>query len=356
MCRSVTVCFLLGFMGTASALSEVGVESGPEIKLGFTAIEIDPNNSDTIYGGGNLRNLFKSTDGGSSWTPIWTEEVGTVTHEVSQVVVDPHRPNTVYVAIDNHGNGSEGGLFKSTDGGASWTARNSGLSTDWIEQLVADPQVPDLLYARAHFRLYRTTDGADSWELLLDENIGDISLFPRDSQILYATWYDSAQQVKLLGSMDRGDSWQEISDVIFGDIEVDPQDPQILYLAGETRSGDSVTGWLRRSQDSGRTWTEIFTFLGGGFWFARVDPIDPGILFVGGGNKFDEPSLWRSTDNGQNWTLIRAEIPRDLTVNPVDHSTVYLAAGSGFWTFHLTETPTVTRSATWASVKSAFRE
>ena len=102
------------------------------------AIAIDPVTSNTLYVGAEGGGVHKSTDGGATWTGVNSGLTDTL---VTALAIDPDTPTTLYAGTE------EGGVFKSTNGGTSWTAVNSGLTNTEVNDLVIDPSTPSTLYA-----------------------------------------------------------------------------------------------------------------------------------------------------------------------------------------------------------------
>ena len=104
--------------------------------------------------------MFRSTNGGKTWSPI---NNGLAARFVMGLVIDPLTPTTLYVAtIDSFG--GAGGVYKSTDGGNSWNLRRNGMTNTNLRSLAIDPVTPTTLYAGAfNGPIYKTTDGADNW-------------------------------------------------------------------------------------------------------------------------------------------------------------------------------------------------
>lgn len=145
-------------------------------------IIVDPVNSQILYVvSGYGQGLWKSSNGGGSWAPAH-----------SGLPPSPHQPlaiNTENNQILYAGTRSAGGVYKSADGGISWAEADQGLNSAWVDTLVLDPDNPDTLYAGTHrflatgavsYGVYRTTDGANSWEAM---NEG----FPSDVSSLFVT-------------------------------------------------------------------------------------------------------------------------------------------------------------------------
>ena len=130
------------------------------------SLAIDPQNTATVYAGTYGGGLYKSTDGGSSWSAATS--LGWL--QVYALAVDPNVPTTVYAGTRTNGEGyPAGGVYKTTDGGATWTISNSGLRSSgpnvpFVMALALDPQAPATLYAGLSTGgVFKSTDGGASW-------------------------------------------------------------------------------------------------------------------------------------------------------------------------------------------------
>ena len=119
------------------------------------SLAIDPSNPAVLYAGGD-DGVSKSKDGGATWTPVNNGLIGVW---VINVLVDPHRSQTVYATV------SESGLYKSTDGGRTWTGSGQGLPPGEVRRLTIDPLHTDTLYAGVNGQLYRSINAGASWNL-----------------------------------------------------------------------------------------------------------------------------------------------------------------------------------------------
>jgi uncharacterized repeat protein (TIGR01451 family) len=155
-----------------------GGDSWTEIKNGITLgtgprvneIVIDPTNPATVYIGTNNRGLFKTTNAGGLWTPINTGALANSLPNITALVIDPLFPGTLYAAA------SQGAvfnvLFKTIDGGASWTVSDTGLTVNTVDGsfkvvanvLAIDPTTPSTVYAATNIGgIYKTTNGGATW-------------------------------------------------------------------------------------------------------------------------------------------------------------------------------------------------
>ena len=194
-------------------------QQGAGTNVGFVALAADPQTAGTVYGGfgydecgyGETPGMFKSTDGGANWVDLKTS-FGCI----SGIVIDPQNPTTVYA-------GSwYGGVYKSTDGGASWSTANAGLPGSvygaYVQALAIDPQNPGTLYAAALFApgsgVFKSTDGGASWSSTgLPAVAVGLAVDPLNTSTVYA-----ATSTTVFQSLDGGGSWRDLSPVTSGGV------------------------------------------------------------------------------------------------------------------------------------------
>lgn len=146
------------FKTTDGGLTWIGANSGLPwdlVDYGFIhALTIDPQDSKTIYVASHVASglgVFKSTDGGASWKNSLLNGGGPA------LIIDPQNPSTLYAAGWN-------GVLKTTDGGANWNGVNSGLPENCCGSLVIDPQNPNTIYAAdGRFGIFVSKNGGRSW-------------------------------------------------------------------------------------------------------------------------------------------------------------------------------------------------
>ncbi len=136
-------------------------------------IAIDPLTPSTLYAYANNTTtggrIWKSTDGGDSWTAFSISPSINFLNTITDMVIDPLTPSTLYVYVTwqyyptyQHTKSKEGGLFKSTDGGSSWTVMNNGLYVIDVRTLAIDPLKPTTLYAGGD-GVFKSTDAGENW-------------------------------------------------------------------------------------------------------------------------------------------------------------------------------------------------
>ncbi len=272
------------------------------------------NRQSSPYGCG----VFKSTDGGRTWAGMGLEE----TRHVARIVVHPRDPDVAYVAAVGHlfGPNEERGVYRTTDGGATWErALYVDQDTGTID-LVMDPSDSRTLFAAMYQRrrtafgfsasgggsgLYRTTDGGETWTELAeglpkgDKGRIGVDVYRRDGNLVYALVESRGDGRGLYRSEDRGDSWQKVSSrnprpMYFSMVRIDPNNPERIYLGGVRFSA---------SDDGGKTWWEGDAAEGihvdhHALW---IDPGDSDYLVLGndGGvaTSFDGGRTWRHHNN-----------------------------------------------------------
>ncbi|MFI5180845.1 MAG: WD40/YVTN/BNR-like repeat-containing protein [Thermoanaerobaculia bacterium] len=259
--------------------------------------------------------------GVNSWTTG-----GPAGESIGAIVVDPTSPQTLYAA-------SSHGVFKTIDGGASWSPASDGLEEDYIGSLVIDPRSPATLWAggRSGGSVYKTTDGARTWSrVALLGNGGGTSvdalvIDPTDSLILYA----AAPEVSNNGifkTTDGGEWWFPVNQGLpcgfsfLGSCSgvytptkllIDPNDTSVLYAVGGVLGSG---GYSYRTTDGGAHWSQFFLFYSD-FTDVLIDSSSTIYSLVRGG------SIYR----GMPRTLIGYN-PRanGLALDPSDGSTLYL--------------------------------
>lgn len=309
-------------------------------RVSSLAIGSDMTGQELLWLGSAAGGVFSSTDGGSTWTPRFDSQTAL---SIGAIAVDPLDKRIVYVGTGEDDNTSASydgeGLFRSTDAGATWTPRGLELSRR-IARIAIDPTNTQRLFVAAdgaiytkdtNRGLYRSTDGGASWTKVLgtDNDTGcvDVAIDPSNPQRVFAAlWqrsradnntYWGGTRSGLYRSLDGGTTWNRVGNGFptgsLGRIGVAiaASNPATVYAAVRETSG-SFKG-VYKSTNSGNSWTKVDVgnlnlFLASyGWWFGpiRVDPTNENTVYL------LDVSLYRSTDGGRNWNSIGSELHAD---------------------------------------------
>jgi photosystem II stability/assembly factor-like uncharacterized protein len=299
--------------------------------------------------------VWKTTDGGIRWEPIFDDQP---TSSIGSVAVAPSDPNVVYVGSGEaniRGNVAEGnGIYRSTDAGKTWTHVWTQLGQ--IGTMAVHPANPDVAFAAVLGRpfgpnpergVYRTTDGGATWERVLfvdrDTGASDVALDPTNPRIVFAgTWQARRRPWELTSggpgsglwvSRDGGDTWKRLAgeglpEGIWGKVgvAVAPSRPSRVWALIEADKGG-----LFRSDDGGRSWTRASRHhaIRQRAWYyttLTVDPQNPDVVW------FPQVPLLRTTDAGK--TIKRVKGPHhgdhhDVWIDPTDPGRVLTASDGG---------------------------
>jgi len=261
-------------VGLAEAGIGVWTSNGPE--GGFIqTLAIDPTTPSTLYVGTD-GGVFKSTDGGGSWSVANT---GLSATNVSALAIDPVTPTTLYA-------GAAEGFFKSTNGGGSWSAVNAGLTdpdTSYVYSLAIDPVTPTTLYAGTEDGVFKSTNGGGSWNAV-NTGLTSVEALAID-RVTPTTLYAGDFFGGVFKSINGGGSWSAVETGLTNTrvyaLTIDPATPSTLYAG--TRGG------VFKSTDGGGGWSAINTGLTDIIVYTlAIDPATPDTLYAGtnGGGVF----------------------------------------------------------------------
>jgi photosystem II stability/assembly factor-like uncharacterized protein len=280
--------------GSFSSSTFAGMELrsiGPAFMSGRVAdVAIHPGDPNTWYVGIGSGGVWKTVNAGTTWEPIFDDQES---YSIGSITIDPSNPHTIWVGTgENVGGRHVGfgdGIYRSRDDGATW--ENMGLAdSQHISEIIVSPEDSNTVWVAAQGPLwskggdrgvFKTTDGGATWTKTLgdDEWTGatDILIDPRDPDRLFAaTWQHQRTVAGYMGggpetgiyrSTDGGDTWEELTEGLpegnmakIG-LAISPQKPDVLYAAIEL---DRRTGKVFRSSNRGSSWEEQSETVSGG--------------------------------------------------------------------------------------------
>lgn len=307
--------------------------SGPHNIGGrITDIEIPSSQGQTYYIGAASGGIFKTTDAGANWLPIFDEQE---VLSIGDIEISKTNNNLIWVGTGevNAGGGSlayDGdGIYKSEDAGLTWQVK--GLpDVGSIGKILIDPTDDDIVFVGAMgplFRndtnrgVYKSTDGGDTWEqkLFVSDSTGviDMAIHPVNGSIVYAASWErirrpnrrdyGGETSRIYRSTDGGENWQELTNGLPSvpadkgriSIDISQSNPNVLYARYASATG-GIQG-VYRTADGGDTWVAVnsnqLSDVGFHWWFQGVviDPTDEDVIYN------VDFVVEKSTDGGNNW-------------------------------------------------------
>jgi photosystem II stability/assembly factor-like uncharacterized protein len=334
-----------------------------------------PGKLNLFYIGVNNGGVWKTTDAGRTWIPIFDKEP---TGSIGALAVAPSNPDVIYVGsgegLRRPDLSTGDGIYRSTDGGSTWT--HLGLrDAQQITNILVDPHDPNRVFVAVlghpygpneERGVFRSTDGGQTWQKVLykDENTGatDLAFDPTNPQILYTDLWNSRRPPWTTGgpleghtgglfkSTDGGDTWKPLTKGLPTNeqglgrigIGIAPNDPNRIYALVDAQP---EVGGLYRSDDAGESWQRVNheeRIWGRGFDFAwvRVAPDNHDEIYI------CNTSTYRSMDGGLTFTAIKGAPGGDdyhtVWINPENPQIILLASDQG-------ATISVNGGTTWSS-------
>ncbi|MFZ0061072.1 MAG: Ig-like domain-containing protein, partial [Pyrinomonadaceae bacterium] len=265
------------------------------------AIILHPSDPQVMWLGSVSGGIWKTTNGGASWAPLADFMANLA---VSSMAIDPTNPNILYAGTgEGYFNGDSirgAGVFKTTDGGTTWNQLPSTATPDWffVDRLAISPANSQIVLAATRSGIWRSTDGGTSWSRRLTTfAMFDVNFHPTDGNLTIASGDNGAVSY----SIDGGVTWNPATGITGSRVEVAyaRSSPNIVYASVE-----NGTGQVYKSTDGGQTYSLIngtAAHLQGQGWYDNaiwVDPTNPNNVVIGG------ITLYRSTNGGGNFSQI----------------------------------------------------
>jgi photosystem II stability/assembly factor-like uncharacterized protein len=345
------------------------------------ALDGVPGQPNVFYIGFDNGGVWRSTDYGSTWHPLFDNEP---TGSIGAIAVSPSDPNIIYVGtgagIIRPDLAVGDGVYKSTDAGRTWT--HLGLrDSQMIAMIDVDPRNPNRLFVAAlghpygpnpERGIFRSVDGGSTFEKVLykDEYTSgnDVRIDPSDPNVVYATLWQQQQSFiegggfggsgnGIFKSTDGGTTWKPLTDglpsIIQANIAIAASNSRVLYAAAAGtatnaggRGANPTTGIVGfyKSSDAGEHWKLVVTSAadagqtkvdarplarigGGDLPTVIVDPKNENVVYTA------STVMWRSEDGGVNWSAVRGAPGGDdyqkIWINPNDTRILLVVSDQG---------------------------
>ena len=282
-------------------------------------VSIDPNNSDIMYVGAPAGGIWKSTDAGVTYIPL-TDDLPQI--GVSGIAIDRNNSNIIYIATgdDDAGDSYSVGIWKSTNGGLSWTPTgiNPSNSPNRTSEIYINPNNSSMLWVATSSGVYKTTNAGNNWTLTQSGNFRDLKVNPTNPNIIYAS--TSSQFYR---STDSGNSFTQISSGLPVDsgrlfMDVTQANSNYIYLVSAT-SNYGYQG-IYRSTDSGLTFTQmanttdIFDGVSQAWYDLAISAsnTNQNEIYVGVLN------IWKSSNGGDSFSQVNSWTTRNASYTHAD--------------------------------------
>jgi photosystem II stability/assembly factor-like uncharacterized protein len=335
-----------------------------------TDVEGVPGNPNIVYAATGAGGLWKTTNGGVTWKPIF-ERQNTIS--IGDIALEPDNPEVIWVGTGESNTRNSvsfgDGVYKSNDGGKTW--QHMGLKdTERISRVIIHPNNPDIIYVGAlghafgpnpERGVFMSTDGGKTWQKTLyidpEHGVADLDIDPSNPNILYAgmwsferkpwTFRSGSEKGGVFRSIDGGRTWKKITEGLpkmigrIG-IKVAPSNPNVVYAMTEAKEGT-----LYRSDDRGETFRNVSkatNIVSRGFYYTdlRVDPSNENRVYA------VASTLSVSIDGGRTFRPISGKTHIDyhaLWIDPKNPSRMWQGQDGGFAVSH-------DQGATWEYINN----
>lgn len=314
LARLIFVFLLLAGGLSAADWVSLGPEGGDARSLAY-----DPSDPGRIFLGTSAGELFLSSDGGTTWARLAHLGSGN-DYVLDNIAVDPGNPGVIYVGAWSVENGG-GDVFKSTDGGATWTAL-PGIHGKSVRAMALAPSNSHVIAVGALDGVYRSMDAGETWEKITPsgnaelKNFESIAFDPKNTSVIYAgTWHLPWK------TEDDGKSWTNIKQGIIDDsdvfsIIVDQRNPSIVFA--------SACSGIYKSETAGKQFRKVqgIPFSARRTRVLQQDPQNGSVVYAG-----TTEGLWKTSDFGATWKRVSSPnlIINDVLIDPRNPQIVMLA-------------------------------
>jgi photosystem II stability/assembly factor-like uncharacterized protein len=264
------------------------------------SVAVHPGNPDIVYAGAASGGVWKTTDAGQSWRPLWDDQE---TMNFGSIAIAPSAPDTIYAATGewtlHYGPSYPGaGLYVSTDAGATWT-RYTTLVNRRISKIVVSPTSATRIFVAGQSGLERSTNAGANWSTVLSGEIADVVVDPNDPDTVYASVHNDG----IHRSTDNGDTWSKLT---AGPTGANAYWVKLAIGTAGTHGSHFLAaksvGKVFLTTNRGTSWSTVAGSHGAGWtgWcdMIAVAPDDEDVILAGG------IGIERTIDGGLTWSTI----------------------------------------------------
>jgi photosystem II stability/assembly factor-like uncharacterized protein len=323
------------------------------------ALAVDPRNSNVVYLGAAQGGVWKTTDGGASWTPLTDNQASLA---MGSLAIDPTNPDVVYAGTGEPTPGLDqyygAGILKTTNGGQSWVLLgNEVFGGVAVAKIVIDPRNASVIYAasslagvagvsRPPVGIYKSIDGGQNWSALFTcatcQGASDLVIDAQNPDTLYTGIWANG----VFKSSDGGGSWAQVSPVNPDDfpmrrvmLTISRSQPPVLYASIHFSLQQFDGAQIYKSVNGGASWNAIdmanYNYCGSQCWYSNViavHPTNPDVLYLGGmaeylGQTDEEFTIRRvvvrTPNSGASWDDLTPNTSPERTLHPDMHVIVF---------------------------------
>jgi photosystem II stability/assembly factor-like uncharacterized protein len=319
----LTILILFSFnTRTAKAGELQWINIAKWIDGNINSFAVDPSNINTLYFGTDAGSLYKSVDGGNSWTVI-----NKFLYSIYSVTIDPANSYTIYLGL-------AGKVYKSSDGGLSWKAASNGLQNSSSSKYIVVLNSNKAIYALekgyynlptmypTFFNIYKSTDEGASWKKINISSVNSFVLDPKNLNIIYASLsggYYTSLSTGIYKSTDGGNSWNLINNMNASSLAINPLSTNVLFAV--------ANNGIFKSTDSGISWIQISYIKSSGNTWISIDPQNTSTVYFE--SLYD--GIYKSPDSGSTWTKLSNLSANSITFDTNNTDTIYGIYGSSIF-------------------------
>jgi photosystem II stability/assembly factor-like uncharacterized protein len=328
---------------TWTAIGPSQISSNPTTSGRTNTIAVDPTNTNIIYIGAATGGVWKTTNGGTTWTPLTDTQCSLA---MGSIAIDPSNTLVVYAGTGEQNFSGDSyygcGVLKSTDGGTTWTQIGAAVFAPpnqagaRISKIAVNPTSTSMLLVASDFGLYRSTDGGSTFALAVAGTATDVAIDP----VSPSTAYAGLRGDGIYTSTDFGVTWTKLAgglpttNVDRINLAIAASSSATVYASvsnGSAASFGTLLG-IWKTTNHGTNWTQLTATgatCGTQCWYdmyVAVDPTNANTVYFGG------LSIWKSTDGGSTFSNIGSAIHTDqhaLTFQPGNATTIYAGNDGG---------------------------